>query len=81
MGYGNYIQNGPPRGSAKAQGSKAKSTNWVSTAQSKQSLGQSDTKDGQQLVLPRTPNEGTRHPQALYMSPGQVVSIPPCRVN
>jgi hypothetical protein len=33
---------------AKAQGSKAKPVDWVRVAQSNQSEGQSDTKDGQQ---------------------------------
>jgi hypothetical protein len=47
-----------PRGSTKAQGSKAKSTSWVSTAQSKQSERQSDTKDNQQLALLGTPSRG-----------------------
>jgi hypothetical protein len=52
MGYDNRIQNGPHncRGPAKAHGSKAKPTSWVSAIKSKHSEGRSNTKGGQQLV-------------------------------
>jgi hypothetical protein len=51
-GYDHRFQNGSHdcRGPTKAQGSKAKPASWVSTAQSKQSEGQGDTKGGQQLA-------------------------------
>jgi hypothetical protein len=54
VGFGNHLNNGPHdyRGPAKAQGSKAKPTSRVSATQSKQSVGQSDTKGGQQLAHP-----------------------------
>jgi hypothetical protein len=53
-GYDNHIQNKPHncRGPAIAHGSKAKPATRVSATQSKQSEGQSDTKDGQQLAHP-----------------------------
>jgi hypothetical protein len=60
MGYDNRIQNGTHdcREPAIAQGSKGKAANRVSAAQSKQSKGQSNIKDDQQLVLPGTPSMG-----------------------
>jgi hypothetical protein len=67
-------------GSTKAQGSKAKPTSRVRVAQSNQSEGQSNTMGGQQLVHP-TPHQGTRHPQASYLSPDQEISFTLLRVG
>jgi hypothetical protein len=45
-------------GSAKAQGSKAKPIGWVTAAQSNQSEGRSDIREGQHFGAPGTPSRG-----------------------